>query len=45
MTSEIEDDDGKPIKEGSILTSMRSKYNVVTLLGAGGFGKSYIIDD
>ena len=43
MTSEIEGDDGRPIKEGSVLVSMRAKYHVMTLLGAGGFGMFFYL--
>uniref|UniRef100_A0A914QXL2 Protein kinase domain-containing protein n=1 Tax=Panagrolaimus davidi TaxID=227884 RepID=A0A914QXL2_9BILA len=45
MTSEIEDDEGKPIKEGSVLISPKAKYHVVTLLGAGGFGAVFKVRD
>uniref|UniRef100_A0A7E4UUG2 Protein kinase domain-containing protein n=1 Tax=Panagrellus redivivus TaxID=6233 RepID=A0A7E4UUG2_PANRE len=45
MASEIEDDDGRPIKEGSILVSARAKYLVHTLLGAGGFGAVFKVRD
>jgi tau tubulin kinase len=45
MTSEIEDDEGKPIKEGTILMSARAKYHVITLLGAGGFGAVFKVRD
>jgi hypothetical protein len=35
--SEIEDDDGNPINQGSVLSSLKSTYVVDDLLGEGNF--------
>uniref|UniRef100_A0AC34R451 Protein kinase domain-containing protein n=1 Tax=Panagrolaimus sp. JU765 TaxID=591449 RepID=A0AC34R451_9BILA len=41
----ILDDDGKPIVEGTVLKSAKTSYCVKALLGAGGFGAVYRVED